>query len=164
MPPLPPLLMLDFDGVLNTVDLRGKHPWPPDFLGASVGEQCAQLRLWLDPVLVGRINRAAMAAGAHVVISSSWRALGLNYLRPILADFGLQAPVVDKIGNERRGRGRAITDWVAYHSAADRPWVAVDDDVSLGRTLPPGHFVLTDDNVGFTEADMERVLQCLSPS
>lgn len=151
-------LFLDFDGVLNSKPWRRDHR-TGDVEAMSFEELHAQLRAWLDPACVARVQRICDATDAVIVLSTSWRVCGLDVVRPILRDAGLVAEVVDKIGREDRGRGRdaAIRAWVGYHVDVVR-WLALDDQpLDLGT-----HAIRTSDDTGITDADAVNAIRALS--
>lgn len=151
-------LFLDFDGVLNSKPWRRDHR-TGDVEVMSFAELHTQLRAWLDPACVARVQGICDATDAVIVLSTSWRVCGLDVVRPILRDAGLTAAVVDKIGREDRGRGRdaAIRAWVGYHVDVAR-WLALDDQpLDLGA-----HAIRTSDDTGITDADTTNAIRALS--
>lgn len=159
VPPVPRrVVFLDFDGVLNSMSWRREHR-TGDVELMSFEELHAQLRAWLDPACVARVQRICDATGAVIVLSTSWRVCGLDVVRPILRDAGLTAPVIGKIGREDRGRGRdaAIREWVGYHVDVVR-WLALDDQpLNLGA-----HAIRTSDATGITDDDVVNAIRALS--
>ncbi len=163
-------LFADFDGVVNDAAWRtARDPFPRrggDGLDLilSHAEHEQLLRAWLDPARVSLVDEIARRSGAVVVISSSWRAVGLDVVRPALWDAGLRAPVVDRLASTdwaraRRSRGARITDWIARHPKVTR-WCALDDQASH-HEIDPAHVVETTDAAGLTREHVEHALAIL---
>lgn len=121
------VVFLDFDGVLNSsatyVRVAKTYtlwPWTPA-LGLAL----------LDAERVARVQRICDAAGAAVVIVSSWRRYAPpEALADVLAQAGLRAPVLGAIRGLRMfGETRALAtfEWLEGHPEVTH-WVVVDDD------------------------------------
>jgi hypothetical protein len=128
------VIFLDIDGVLNTNSEIGKHG--PNYV---------------DPVKVDRIRQIISSTGASVVISSNWR-----------YDMGSVYKVLDPIKESIIGRTgisssrqEEINDWLEENQPDG--WVAIDDlDLPFDNKM-----VLTDENVGITEADISKAIEIL---
>src|SRR5687767_758425 len=101
-----PILFLDFDGVLNSLEFFGRTN---NF--TTIRNQNDML----DPVAVKRLNRIIKATDALVVISSSWR---LNYklteLIKLLVSVGFMGKVIGTtIDDPRVNRGVEIAHWLS---------------------------------------------------
>lgn len=145
-------VFLDIDGVLNS---RASFREPE-------GE--------LDVARIARLDHMVDAAGASIVLSSSWRIdPGLEPTIDRLRERGLRATVVGatpRIGD--RPRGAEIAAWLLAHGSASRwglalgvsrqPYVILDDDRGAGD----GHgerFVHVVD--GLEDVHVERALRRL---
>lgn len=141
-----PVVFLDFDGVLNT------RPWT---------ERPGYLKRPLDPDLVARLGRLVGAAGAEVVLSSSWRSEGLEACRRHLQVAGFPSServvAVTAATSPWGGRAHEIFDWVELHEVEQ--FVVLDDDPGL--TEVADHHVWTDPKVGLTAANVEAALAIL---
>lgn len=154
-------LVLDFDGVVTPRALAEAHPVTD---GMDWRDLAALMPRRLDPACVARVQRVCDEAAAVVVLSTSWRVLGLDVLRPILAAAGLTATVRGKIGRERdmhADRARAIREWVGYHRDVTA-WVAVDDRADVLAGLGPARCVLTNAETGITDNDAARAVALLT--
>ena len=128
------IVFLDIDGVLNTYKEQGIR------------------RDYVDPVKVQRIKRIIDSTGAKVVISSNWRT-------DMSAVYRELAEIADSIigstgltGN----RNHEIEDWLEENPTKN--WVVIDD---LYLSFP-GHLVNTREDVGITDADVNKAISILS--
>eukprot|EP00435_Cladocopium_sp_Y103_P034838 s2584_g9.t1 len=129
-----PVIFLDLDGVLHSVDAV-EHEF--------FRESC-----------VFALRRLVDSCNAQVVLSSTWR------LSPELrqdAYLQLAERAVQVVGDTPRGCSRAaeILAWVEGNCSA-QPWLAIDD---LPLELPADHVVRTDPFAGLTEADVDEALE-----
>lgn len=140
------IVFLDFDGVLNT------RPWTerPEYLDRP-----------LDPVLVALLGQLVAAAGAEVVLSSTWRSEGLDACRRHLQVAGF--PSVERVvavtaaSSPWGGRAHEILDWVELHEV--ERFVVLDDDPGL--TEVADHHIRTDPEVGLTASNVDSALAIL---
>ena len=143
------VIFLDIDGVLNA------------FGTTSPGREHA-----LEPEMMERLDRVASETSAVAVLTTTWRLLYLwPETRDILVRHGLALPIVGEtrdlwVDDEpaERARRREIEDWLHRHPV--ERYVVVDD-LALYPVDDP-HFVRTDEAVGLTEADAERVHAALA--
>lgn len=158
------VLFLDIDGVLNSASYRKSAPSTGD-IDVDFRDLARRLPTLLDAWCVRRVQSICDDTGAVIVLSTSWRVLGLDVVRPILRDAGLTADVVDKIGREGggRSRGMAIRAWVGYHRdvADGGAWVALDDRRDVYEDLGALHCVMTDDAHGITDDDARAAVLLL---
>jgi hypothetical protein len=173
------IVFLDFDGVLNNNDFlmqcRKKNiPWG---------------RGHIVPEAVKLVDDLCARTGAKVVISSTWRipvtpghkmgiigetkADTLPVLREWLAGHGLRAAVIDATPDHAQGtvawwveRGLEIEDWLNTHRAAGgeavESVVILDDLDNMRPHL--SRLVQTDDEIGLTQAHVERAVALLESS
>jgi hypothetical protein len=153
------IVFLDFDGVLLNRSSWAVH--------SGANSQA-------DPACVAALNRITSTLGASIVVSSSWR-LGnqLIQLKEQLRSWGVQAQVLGKTpfhGFSRRvtkdgatgltvGRGYEIEAWLKEYEAMRQrvEFVVLDDDAD---TVPVQHrHVITNGELGLTEADADRAIQ-----
>lgn len=173
-----PTIFLDFDGVLNTdgyyAELMKK--------GAPTNDRYGAL---FDPAAVENLRKIVDATHAQIVVSSSWRHLGLEELQMMWHDRNLPGKVValtpmnlddeellntdlsqlDVITADMfcSSRGREIQAF--FHEAGYvfelPPYVILDD---LKDVLPEqeDHFIRIDPIVGITEDDAEKAVEILN--
>ncbi len=165
-----PIIFLDFDGVLNTekyyCELKSK--------GLPSDDKYGQL---FDPEAVANLRKIIDATGARIVVSSSWRYMGLNVLQRMWYDRDLPGRIVDitplhLLDDKLRDtdltqvdilslcRGNEIKwyfDEVLDANSNSRRFVIFDD---LKDVLPElqDHFVRIDPIVGITEGDVEKAI------
>ncbi len=169
-----PIIFLDFDGVLNTekyyCELKNKELPSNDKYG--------QL---FDPKAVANLRKIIDATEARIVVSSSWRYMGLNVLQRMWYDRDLPGRIVDitplhLLDDKLRDtdlnqvdvlslcRGNEIKwyfDEVLDANSNSRRFVIFDD---LKEVLPElqDHFVRIDPIVGITEGDVERAIEFIN--
>lgn len=168
-----PIIFLDFDGVLNTekyyCELKSK--------GLPSDDKYGQL---FDPEAVANLRKIIDATGARIVVSSSWRYMGLNVLQRMWYDRDLPGRIVDitplhllddklcdtdltQVDMLSLCRGNEIKwyfDEVLDANSDSRRFVIFDD---LKEVLPElqDHFVRIDPIVGITEGDVERAIEIM---
>lgn len=145
------ILFLDVDGVLNHLAC-----WTEMKMGATP----------VDPECVARLDRIVEATGAMIVLSSSWR--GPGGLEEVLEEAGAlkhrhptdwRTPRLH--GEDYRGRGSEIADWLSRHPEVSI-YAIVDDDSDM---LPEQKkfFVQTDFHTGgLRDEHVERLIGILS--
>lgn len=165
------ILFLDFDGVLNGLETRE----PPSPIHAG---------LFLNPVLVERVNRVCEATGAKVVLSTTWRGRArypkghamhvafeevVEALRLAGARFEVIGGTPDLSRPDsltRDGetielwrapeRRKEIAAWIEEHKP--EAFAIVDDD--RGAAIE-GHFVGCDPKRGLSEEGMREAIRIL---
>lgn len=154
----PLVVFLDIDGVLNSSEWDRDRP-----------RGTGHLRHF-DPAAVARLNRLTDTTSASLVISSSWRQFGEEYVTRMLRSAGVTAPIVGVTPVLDDGsrimrpvpRGHEIMVWLDTASFVPPRFVILDDEDdmrALGRRL-----VRTDHSVGMTDADVDRAIALLLPT
>ena len=112
-------LFLDIDGPLNT----GRNDFlDPDRYGHH-----------FDDVAVRNLRWIVEETGAKIVVSSSWRHMGLERIRDIWERWGLPGDIVGCTpgawGSDRvfSSRGEEIRQWLAENADTDDVYVILDD-------------------------------------
>ena len=151
------LVFLDFDGVLDTY----------------------KSRYMLDPVLLNRLGYLLGKTGAWIVISSSWRSNNVPDTIDFLTDYDNPRvgsnpfPFTDRIvgitpilftvkdGDIDRPatRGEEIDAYLKNHPCDD--YVILDDERDMLPSQWP-HLVLINDDIGLTDADVEKATRILN--
>lgn len=164
----PPLLFLDFDGVINSHDwwerrkglVRERHP---------VHE--------IDPVACARLQRICEETGAQIVVSSTWRIIhSPQSLRRLLRKRGVTARVLGSTPDlrynlaagelpwTRIGRGLEIQWWLRTYLTPEQVCAAriciLDDDSDMGDLC--GALVQTRTATGLTDLEVPYVHKQLS--
>lgn len=158
-----PLLFLDIDGVLNSVNYLQR------------GGSLSCVTDGIDPRAVAQLQRIVDATDCSLILSSTWRTIftlaemrqklvakGMRYpcpLRDKTPDFSVEGPSDDpsalEIMTSRYRRGKEVSAWIAQHGYAGR-YVCVDDDADF---LPIQPLVRTSFQDGLT---VERADLCIS--
>ena len=144
------LVFLDFDGVLNSRALVERAPAP-----LAIGLDL------LDASAVARVERFCVAAGAEIVVTSTWR---LTFDRAGLEDMlrskGLTTARVRDVTPmipHKRGRGQEIQSWLdAEGSAQLEGMVILDDDPDMLHLMP--WLVQTSFDTGLTAAHVDEAM------
>ena len=162
------VIFLDIDGVLNTQDWHSRmtKDTPRDEFGWA-----------FDLVAVENLAHIIKETGASIVISSSWKFLGLAKLREMWKIRNLPGIVLDITPNTisdelllnanldemKLGvcRGNEIKEWLSKHKGEVSNYVIIDDFDDL---LPEqdDHVVLTDTLIGITEWDAAKAVKILN--
>lgn len=166
------VVFLDFDGTMNGLETH--EPPSPIHKG-----------IFLNPVLVERVNRICEATGAKVVLSTKWRDREDRYPKghekyvsfegviTALQLVGARFEVVGKTPNltrsdtitrdgdttvleRHRPRHMEIAAWVAEHKP--EAFVILDDD---RRAEIAGHFVWCDPKRGLSEEGAREAIRIL---
>ncbi len=166
------LVFLDFDGVLNSskfaAHLYRNNESAQDEKGLDL----------FDPQTIDCMNRIVDATGAKIVVTSSWRYLGLAKLQELWKERGLHGEiigmtslhVVDKLilekGMERleqemngSPRSEEIAHWLkSYNINAN---YVILDDLPMPKDLQ-AHAVLVNPKVGLTDIQVKQAIEILN--
>lgn len=128
------VIFLDFDGVLNT------ERWHSQ---ASRNELKDEYGYRFDPVAVDNLRKIVDETGAAIVISSSWKCMGLTTMQKMWKDRQLPGKVIDITPNSVSDefllnvdlndmdllsiRGQEIKDWLIVKGGSDCKYVIFDD-------------------------------------
>lgn len=94
-----------------------------------------------------------------IVISSSWRHLGIDQCKQTLASNGIDSSkVIDITGDEPGERGGQIKAYLARNPQITH-YVIIDDESDFTGLMD--RLVKTNPHVGFTEADGKKALDIL---
>lgn len=153
----PPVLFLDFDGVLNSRRYFETLTGRPD--GVGLFDDYSQI----DPAAVERLNRVIEKTGTRVVVSSTWRIMhSPGSLYEILCKRGFRSGIYGctPVRREDKGRYREIRAWLDSNGH-NGPFAIVDDDHNAGIGYAP-QFVRTTFDEGLTDADADRLIAILT--
>ena len=141
------LLFLDFDGVING----------PGFHVEAQKEGLFEKTVELyHPDAVKHLNEIAMEFHTEIIISSSWRHMGLDYCRRYLYHAGLDAsvPIIDTTGRDiPYHRYLEIMHWLDAHP--DFTNFVILDDLEMNELSD--HHVRTSFNTGLNKEKTEEV-------
>lgn len=146
------VLFLDIDGVLNT----DRQQWhcqmncitPIDEFGYE-----------FDHKAVDNLATILEETGAEIVISSSWKFLGLQTLQKMWEDRKLPGTILD-ITSDGKSKGWEIDEWLMECESQVNRYAIIDDENDI---LPKqlNHFVQTNSQFGITCKDAERDITIL---
>lgn len=146
----PRVIFLDIDGVLNST-----RWWREREYVSWTDEQ-------IDPRAVAILNQIAPPEKTRIVVSSTWRLMGLDRVCDVLKRVGVLARVVgvtpDLWREPNNHRGIEIASWLHDHGRHIGAYVVIDDDGDAGIGHAP-RFVRTDVSIGLTA---EHVAQALA--
>jgi hypothetical protein len=135
----PRVVFLDIDGVLNST------AWWRD------REQVSWTDEQIDPRAVAILNEIAPQETTRIVVSSTWRLMGLDRVRNVLERVGVKARVVGVTPDLREdyARGKEIALWLRDNGGRIGAYVVIDDDHDAGIGHGP-RFIKTDVRIGLT--------------
>ncbi len=162
------VVFLDIDGVLNTKwwYTQMDRNTPKDKFGYA-----------FDPRSVANLKKIVDETGADIVISSSWKSLGLSELEEMWQDRRLPGRLIGITPNSVSDemllnadldhmelfsiRGVEIREWLDIHGKNVSHYVIIDD---MDNFLPKqqSHFVQTNPEVGITESDVKKIIRILN--
>ena len=158
------IIFLDIDGVLNP------KWWDSDKQSDNYG------RLF-DAKAVANLAKIVEETDAEIVISSSWKDMGLVELQNMWRDRDLPGKIVDITPDYMSDelllkedsadmdylyeRGSEIQGWLLLHGDDVGRYVIIDD---MDDILPEqqSHFVQTDPEFGITNDDVKKVVHLLN--
>ena len=162
------VLFLDIDGVLNTKYwyTQMDRNTPKDKYGYA-----------FDPNAVANLKRIVEDTGAEIVISSSWKCMGLFQMEDMWRDRNLPGRIIGITPNSVSDemllnadidsielfhiRGEEIKEWLMKHAKRVSSYAIIDD---MDNMLPEqqSHFVQTNPEVGITEGDADTIITILN--
>ena len=162
------VIFLDFDGVLNT------ERWHSQ---ANREELKDEYGYRFDPVAVENLSRIIEETGAAIVISSSWKCIGLATMQRMWKDRQLPGKVIDITPNSVSDefllnvdlndmdllsiRGQEIKDWLIVKGGSDCNYV-IFDDMNDVLQEQEAHFVWVDPAVGITKGNVAQAIRILN--
>lgn len=162
------LIFLDIDGVLNT-------KWWYSQMDRNTHRD--KYGYAFDPQAVANLRKIVEETGADIVISSSWKCMGLSQMEDMWKDRNLPGKIIGITPNSVSDellidadidsmelfhiRGEEIKEWLKKHGKRVCNYVIIDD---MDNMLPgqQSHFVQTNPEVGITEDDAEKAIAILN--
>ena len=161
------VIFLDIDGVLNTKwwYTQMDRNTPKDKYGYA-----------FDPRSVANLKKILDETGADIVISSSWKSLGLSELEEMWQERGLPGKLIGITPNSVSDemllnadldhmelfsiRGMEIKEWLSKNGKRISHYAIIDD---MDNMLPEqqSHFVKTDPEIGITKENANQVIAIL---
>lgn len=130
-----------------------------------------------DPKAVANFKGIVEETGADIVISSSWKCMGLSKMEDMWKDRNLPGRIIGITPNFVSDelllnadidsieiyhiRGEEIKEWLANNGTHVSNYVIIDD---MDNMLPEqqSHFVQTNPEIGITKEDSEKVIKILN--
>lgn len=141
-------ILLDIDGVLTSDAFSRRckaEKIQPNTFGLD----------WFDPQCVSMLRRIIEKTGARIVLSSSWRDLGIDRLSKVWSENNLPGELAGTTPEWILVKKDAILEWIDRHP--DDKYVIIDDaDLRLKNQ------VRTNPITGLTAADAELAIQILN--
>ena len=153
------VLFLDFDGVLN--NWKYDNPWLGNCKLKDGYTDRDQFGFLFDTTCVQNLKTIIDATDAKIVISSSWRHLGLDKILVLWNERKLPGEVIDIIplndslttGNyESLSRGDCIAEWLSQNPVEG---YLIIDDTDDFLAVQKKYFVQTERDDGLTSFDVE---------
>lgn len=120
-----------------------------------------------DPKCIKVLNDFIEKVGADIVISSSWRFSGLEWLKTLFKLVGIKGNVIDitpriykEPDEDFDERGCEIQEWISRNKC-EAPYVIFDDDSDMTEFQKEHTFVRTNNTYGLTQKDTERAEELL---
>lgn len=143
------IIFLDFDGVIIT----GRR--------FALRNTKSGSRSTAEPETVAVLNHIIAKTNAKIVISSSFRAYGLNFCKNWLRAQGVQGQVIDCTPAVLGPRGLEIAEWLDENAELDiEGFVILDDNHDMAHLID--HLVWTNYHVGLTDRDGEQAIAILN--
>jgi hypothetical protein len=147
-------IFLDIDGPINT----GRNDYyDPERNGHP-----------FDDMAVSQLRRIVSESGAAIIISSSWRHMGLDRLRELWREWTLPGhiagatPGVWGDGTYYRTRGEEIRQWLSENARPPFSFVVIDD-MGEGEALDDQKesWVKVNPHCGISEEDADMAIRIL---
>jgi len=145
------IIMLDIDGVLNSV----AHAL------AYEGTHSAYRACTIDQVALGLLKWTVKVTGAEIVISSTWKTLGVDWMKGMFEAKGWPLPPIIGITPGWAGghRGGQVEEYLQGISTVDgMEYVCIDDSCDFFDYQP---LIRIDPNIGYTMYDAIKVIDVL---
>ncbi len=148
------LIFLDFDGVLNS--WKSIQIYRREHGGENIREDDPH------PIHVIHLNEINRRTGATIIVSSTWRLRGIDYVRKILKDSGVEAEVLGVtprlIGETR---GLEIYTFLRIMKFSNlKSFVIIDDDSDMDFYKP--HLVQTNFDYGLCKKHVRKAISILN--
>ena len=161
------ILFLDIDGVLNTAS------WHRQADRNSLQDEYGY---HFDPTSVANLAKIIDETGADIVISSSWKFMGLSKMQKMWKDRQLPGKVIGITPNVISDdfllnvdldnvdimaiRGQEIKEWLMLHGKEVTHYAILDDMDDILQEQKD-HFVWIDPEVGITSGNVAQATMCL---
>jgi hypothetical protein len=145
------IIFLDIDGVLV------RYPGVKNNYQKDKRDEFGPL---FHPTCVEFLEEIVHKTNAKIVISSSWKRIGIERLKNIFRVRGIDVDIIDIIPLYGLPRGEEIQLWLDEHGA-DKYIILDDRELDL-KTLHGNRFIQTDSQLGITEEVKDLAIKTLS--
>ena len=130
-----------------------------------------------DPKAVANLKRIVAETGADIVISSSWKCMGLSQMEDMWEDRNLPGKIIGITPNSVSDemllnadidsielfhiRGEEIKEWLTKHGKQVSNYAIIDDMDNM-LSEQQSRFVHTNPEVGITEEDAQKTIEILN--
>jgi len=162
------VIFLDIDGVLNT-------KWWYTQMERTISKD--KYGYAFDPKAVANLKRIVAETGADIVISSSWKCMGLSQMEDMWEDRNLPGKIIGITPNSMSDemllnvdidsiklfhiRGEEIKEWLTKHGKQVSNYAIIDDMDNM-LSEQQSRFVHTNPEVGITEEDAQKTIEILN--
>lgn len=152
------VIFLDIDGVLNSVETMTRN----FYAQPEKVRNCREDRTdWPDAELVANLNYIIEQTNACIVVSSTWRYMGLEKVSECLYKAGVVGNIIDITGKHPHGiRGYEIISWLSQYHYKVKNFVILDDDTDMVFVSP--YSVKTNVKTGLTKECAEEAVRILN--
>ena len=145
------IIFLDIDGVLNTE----QQQWKCQIEGIPPADKFGYT---FDPKAVYYLGEILNITDTEIVLSSSWKFLGMSVLQDMWQARRLPGTITDITPDNQEGKGLEIKEWLEKQQNDIDNYVILDDeDVALPEQQV--HFVKCNPQFGVNKKVMEAVLR-----
>ena len=149
------IIFLDFDGVLNTEYYQGVL----QFQGKQQRDEYGAL---FAPGAVRQLKRIIDFTAAEIIISSSWKSLGLVKIQELWMKRNLAGRVIDITPTLHSGnKGEEIAAWLVENATPETRYVVIDDEEVILDSQRP-FFIWTNPYEGLTEEKADMAIRVLN--
>lgn len=163
-----PIIFLDFDGVLNSLNyfVKGREKKLKSIRAGTYKKEDK-----IDTNAIKHLNSIVAATGAHVVVTSTWRKRStVKELQALLKFVGFSGIVIDKtkdLSHFNGLRGNEILEWTKANNVLVGPYheyinyVILDDDSDM-LYWQRNNFIKINGKTGLTKYNARRAIKIIN--
>lgn len=153
------VVFLDIDGVLNTPNyaVQAHGMWSKTNGWFKSKDEFGAI---FDPISVDCLLYLCETTNAKVVISSTWRRVGLLRMREMFKVRGIPIDIIDVTPILNLKRGEEIEAWLSENDYVTN-YVIIDDDTDFTDYQLNNHFVCTRGQYGLNHNAMVLAIKIL---
>lgn len=153
------VIFLDIDGVLNTPNyaVQAHAMWKRTNGRFKSRDKYGQV---FDPMACSCLEYLADTTNSKIVVSSVWRKSGLQVMKNMFKDRGIDIEVIDVTPESDFIRGTEIEMWLAENDYI-KNYVILDDDDDFTPDQIDSHYVDCSGKFGFDHNAMVKAIKIL---